>query len=156
GHTSLELAKALNGSGELHLFDYYDRVDAVKEKIAEAGFHNVKTYGSSYKLLDSYNWHLAKLIETTNEPIFDYIFIDGAHTFAVDALTFFLGDRLLKVGGYMDFDDYGWTLASSPSLNPERFPLTAKLYTREQIDAEQVRMIVDLLVRKEGKYAEIV
>ena len=48
GATSLELAKVLDGSGELHLFDYYDRVAAAKEKIEDAGFCNVKTYGSSY------------------------------------------------------------------------------------------------------------
>ena len=96
----------------------------------------------------SYNWQLAKLVAANDGPIFDYIFLDGAHTFAVDALTFFLCDKLLKIGGYIDFDDYNWTLRASPSLRPERFPLTAKLYTREQIDTPQVKMIIDLLVRK--------
>jgi Methyltransferase domain len=156
GHTSLEIAKVLNGSGELHLFDYQDRVDDVGRKIERAGFKNIKMFGSSYKLLDSYNWQLAKLIETIDLPIYDYVFLDGAHTFAIDALTFFLADRLLKIGGYFDFDDYYWKLGSSSSLSPERFPLTAKLYTREQIDACQVEMIVRLLVRKSGRYREVV
>jgi hypothetical protein len=40
----------------------------------------------------------------------DYVFLDGAHTFAIDALTFFLTDRLLKIGGHFDFDDYSWKL----------------------------------------------
>ena len=39
-------------------------------------------------------------------PIFDYVFIDGAHTWMLDALAFLLVDRLLRVGGYVDFDDY--------------------------------------------------
>jgi hypothetical protein len=156
GHTSLEIAKVLNGAGELHIFDFQDRVDAVGRKISAAGYHNVKGFGSSYKLLDSYNWQLAKLIEISNEPIYDYVVIDGAHTFAVDALTFFLTDRLLKIGGHMDFDDYDWTLAGSPSLCPERFPLTRKLFTREQINAQQVKMVVDILLRKSGRYTEIV
>jgi hypothetical protein len=47
GDTSLELAKVLNGSGELHLFDFQERVDAVEMKIREAGFHNIKTFGNS-------------------------------------------------------------------------------------------------------------
>jgi hypothetical protein len=156
GHTSLAIAKILNGSGELHLFDYQDRIDDVKKKIERAGYNNIRTFGSSYKLLDSYNWQLAKLIEKNDCPIYDYIFLDGAHTFAIDALTFFLADRLLKIGGYFDFDDYYWKLGTSPTLRPERFPLTAKLYTREQIDTGQVEMIVRLLVRKSGRYRELV
>lgn len=118
GRTSLEIAKVLNGSGELHLFDYQDRVDAARRKIERAGFKNIRTFGSSYKLLDSYNWQLAKQIEKNEMPIYDYVFLDGAHTFAIDALTFFLADRLLKVGGYFDFDDYSWKLATSPALRP--------------------------------------
>jgi hypothetical protein len=98
---------------------------------------------------------LAKLIERSDGPIFDYIFIDGAHTFAIDGLTFFLADQLLKPGGYVDFDDYTWSLAISSSLRPERFPLTSKLYTREQIDTPQVKMVVDLLVRKSERYTEV-
>jgi len=96
------------------------------------------------------------LLGTSDGPIYDYVFLDGAHTFAIDALTFFLADKLLKVGGHMDFDDYGWSLGSSPSLSPARFPLTAKLYTQEQIDLPQVKMIVDILVRKSGRYVEVV
>jgi predicted O-methyltransferase YrrM len=156
GDTSLELAKILNGSGELHLFDFQDRVDAVEKRIRQAGFHNIKTYGNSYKLLDSYNWPLAKLIEKNSEPIYDYVFMDGNSTFAIDGLAFSLADRLLKVGGYIDFDNYDISLGSSATFRPERFPLIGKLYTREQIDTKQVKMIVDLLVRKSRRYTEIV
>ena len=156
GHTSLEFAKFLNGQGELHLFDYEDRVADVAVKLQAAGFHNVRAFGSSYKLLDSYNWSLAKLIEQHRDPIYDYVFLDGAHTWAVDALSVFLVDRVLKVGGYLDFDDYDWTLAVSPALNPRAFPLTAKLYTEEQIAAKQVKMVVDLVVRRDRRYLEVV
>jgi predicted O-methyltransferase YrrM len=155
GGTSTEIAKILPKEGELHLFDFADRVSSVASKLEKAGFKNVKQFGCSYKLLDSYNWPLAKLIQTKDLPIYDYVFLDGAHTFAIDALTFFLADRLLKVGGHMDFDDYAWTLGASPTLRPERFPLTARLYTREQIDARQVQMIIELLVRKSGRYQEV-
>jgi len=63
---------------------------------------------------------------------------------------------MLKVGGHIDFDDYHWTLGKSPALRPERFPLTGKMFTREQIDTEQVKMIVELLVRRSGRYDEVV
>jgi hypothetical protein len=107
-------------------------------------------------LRDSYDWALAKVIESNPDPIYDYMFLDGAHDWAIDALATLLCDRLLKVGGYLDFDDYGWTLRGSPALNPKAFPLTAKLYTNEQIEAQQVKMVVDLLVRRDPHYREVV
>jgi predicted O-methyltransferase YrrM len=156
GHTSLEFARFLNGSGELHLFDYEDRVKDVAAKLNAAGFNNIRTFGSSYKLLDSYNWPLAEALRQHSNPIYDYAFLDGAHTWAVDALTAFLVDRLLVVGGFLDFDDYAWTLRGSPSLNPRTFPLTGKLYTDAQISTMQVKMIVDLIVRRDKRYREVV
>lgn len=152
----MEFAKFLNGEGELHLFDYEDRVRSVAIALEHAGFRNVRVFGSSYKLLDSYNWSLAKLLEKNAGPIYDYVFIDGAHSWAVDALTAFLADRMLKVGGYLDFDDYDWTFGASPSCNPSVFPLTRKLYTAEQIESKQVKMIVDLIIRRDPRYQEVV
>lgn len=156
GHTTLALAEFLNGEGELHIFDYEDRVEDVEQKVRAAGFSNIRAFGSSYKLLDSYNWNLGKLLEKHKAPIYDYIFIDGAHTWAVDALTTFLADQLLKPGGYLDFDDYEWTLEQSPSLKPSAFPLTGKLYTAEQISTKQVKMIIDIIVRRNSCYREVV
>ena len=156
GHTSIEFAKFLGGRGELHLFDYEDRVRDVAAKIRTMGFNNIRTFGSSYKLLDSYNWTLAGVLKENSQPSYDYIFLDGAHTWAIDAMTTYIADRLLTVGGYLDFDDYDWTLAGSPSLNPKIFPLTAKMYTSEQIEARQVKMIVDLIIRRDGRYREVV
>lgn len=156
GHTSIGFAEYLDGEGELHLFDYEDRVKDIQAKINALGYQNVRIFGSTYKLMDSYNWSLAKLLEEHPEPIYDYIFIDGAHTWAVDALTTYLADQLLIPGGYLDFDDYEWTLGASPSLKPSTFPLTGKLYTEEQIAAPQVKMIVDLIVRRNPQYREVV
>jgi predicted O-methyltransferase YrrM len=156
GYTSMEFARFLNGQGELHLFDYEDRVRRVTTALEQAGFRNVRGFGSSYKVLDSYNWSFAKLLSENTEPIYDYIFLDGAHSWAVDALTAFLADRMLKVGGYLDFDDYDWTFSESPTVNPKVFPLTRKFYTTEQIESKQVKMIVDLVIRRDPRYKEVV
>jgi hypothetical protein len=108
-------------------------------------------FGSSYKVLDSYNWGLAKLLDENAGPKYDYVFLDGAHSWAVDALAAFLSDRMPKVGGYLDFDDYDWTFSRSPSVNPRVFPLTRKFYTAEQIESKQVKMIVDLVIRRDPR-----
>lgn len=72
---------------------------------------------------------LGKMLEASSEPVYDYVFIHRAHTWAVDALTSFLVDQLLKRGGCIDFDDYEWTLGNSPSLKPSSFPSTRKSST---------------------------
>jgi hypothetical protein len=94
------------------------------------------------------------IAENKGALLFDYCFLDGAHTVAIDALNFFLCDRLLKVGGYMDFDDYTWRLRGS-SLDPSKIPAIAEQYTDEQMDAYQVKMIVDQLVRPDPRYQEV-
>lgn len=136
----------------VHVFDFEDKIKKLKQELS--GF--VYFYSNSQRYNDSYNWSLIKLLERREtRPLFDYIFLDGAHTFAVDALTFFLCDKLLKVGGYIDFDDYHWTIRGS-SLDPEKVPEILLQYTDEQIDSKQVEMIVDLIVRNDHRYDEIV
>jgi hypothetical protein len=139
----------------LYLFDFNNTIDRAKKRLSVYQ-DRIYYFGNTQKYNDSYNWSLMKLIRETNGgKLFDYCFLDGAHTVAVDALTFFLCDRLLKVGGYMDFDDYGWRLRES-SLDPAKVSVTAKQYTDEQIDAYQVAMIVDDIVKRDKRYKEIV
>ena len=156
GDTALAIATSLDGAGELHLFDFDDRVEAAAARLQQAGHGNVFAYPNSRRLLDSYNWSLMRLLEDRKAPIFDYVFVDGAHTWAHDALAFFLIDRLLQPGGYIDFDDYPWTLRNSPSMNPAAFPEVEQLYTDDQIDTAQVALVVDLLVRADPAYEEVV
>jgi predicted O-methyltransferase YrrM len=156
GDTALEIADHLAGHGHLHLFDYDDRLREVGRRLHEAGHGNVTLYPNSRRLLDSYNWSLMQLLAEHREPVFDYVFLDGAHTWAHDALAFLLIDRLLLPGGYIDFDDYTWTLRRSPSMNPAAFPEVEQLYTDDQIETAQVALVVDLLVRLDPAYEEVV
>jgi predicted O-methyltransferase YrrM len=156
GATAEAVAGVLGGEGEIHLLDFEDRVLPLAERLRERGHGNVIAHPNSRRVLDSYNWSLMKLLREGRAGSFDYVFIDGAHTWAHDALAFLLVDRLLAPGGHVDFDDYGWTLARSPSMNPETFPPTRRLYTDEQIEEPQVALVVDLLVRGDARYEEVV
>jgi predicted O-methyltransferase YrrM len=156
GATTDRIADFLGGEGRSFLFDFEDKTQAIASRLRDQGHTNIVTLGSSYCYMDSYNWSLMKVLHHHREPIFDYVYLDGAHTWAIDALAFCLVDRLLKPGGYIDFDDYGWRLSASPSLNPAVFPLTGKMYTQEQIELPQVAMIIDILVRRDPHYREIV
>lgn len=156
GDTALGIAEILGGEGEIHLFDYDDRVAGVTARLAAAGHHNVVGHPNSRRLLDSYNWSLMRVLDEHRGPVYDYVFLDGAHTWVHDALAFALADRLLLPGGYLDFDDYFWTLRESPSMNPMAFPDVERLYSEDQIGARQVALVVELLVRPDHRYEEIV
>jgi predicted O-methyltransferase YrrM len=155
GDTTFAIAERLPEDGLIHLFDFDDRVRAVQRRLAVAGHTNVVCHPNTRRVLDSYNWSLMRLLEQHEEPIFDYVFIDGAHSWVHDALAFCLVDQLLRPGGYVDFDDYTWTLRHSPSMNPDAFPEVEQLYTDEQIDRPQVALVVDLLVRRNPAYEEV-
>lgn len=154
GNTAKNVCERFPNS-TLYLFDFHETVARCEEKLA--GYDNrVFTFGNSQRYNDSYNWSLMKLIESNqSRPIFDYVFLDGAHTVAIDALSYFLCDLLLRPGGYLDFDDYGWRLRNS-SLDPELTPQIADQYTEEQIDSYQVKLIVETLVRPNPNYTEVV
>jgi predicted O-methyltransferase YrrM len=156
GDTALAVAELLGGRGQIHLFDYADRVAAAQARLRAAGHVNVTAHPNSRRLMDSYNWSLMRVLQATDGPVFDYVFIDGAHTWMHDALAFMLVDRLLMPGGYVDFDDYRWSLRASPSMNPQAFPDVEELYTDEQIDSSQVALVVDLLARRDDGYVEVV
>jgi hypothetical protein len=154
GGTSACFAKFLGNAGELHLFDFADNVATVKATLNAEGHGNVTAWGCSYRHLDSYNWPLRLILERQPDLRFDYVYIDGAHTWAIDALTFLLCDLMLNVGGYVEFDDYNWKLRGS-SLDPAKVPAVAEQYTDEQIDDAQVKAIVDLLVRRKPNYRQV-
>jgi len=155
GETSEQIARLLGDGGTLDLFDFQERVDDVAARLRRVGLENFRVYGNTHKTFDSYNWSLMRLLEENDTPIYDYVFIDGTHTWPIDALTFFLTDRLLKVGGHIDFDDYTWSLAASATMNPIVFPRTAQNFTDEQIHEQHVRLIVDLLVKRSARYREV-
>ena len=157
GGTSAGMAEVLSErDGELHLFDFQDRVDEVAARLRRTTSCAVVTHGNSRKIMDSYNWSLALLLEREDRPTFDYVFIDGSHLWHHDALAFVLADRMLAVGGIMDFDDYTWSIAKSQTMNPTVMPATTRMHTDEQIEREQVKMVVELLVRADPRYEEIV
>ena len=156
GHTTKEIIKIIDKKTKLYLFDFHDRLEVLSKELKKLGFNNFECYSNTYKYLDSYNTSLNKVWVKNKKPIFDYIFLDGAHTFPIDALTFFICDLLLQKGGYIDFDDYDWSLKSSPSQGPDVFPLTKKLYSDEQINEKGIKILIENYVEVSGKYEVII
>ncbi len=100
----------------------------------------------------SYTWELKRMLEQPVRPSFDFVFLDGAHTWDVDALAFLLVDGLVAPGGWVLFDDLDWTLAGSPSMAAVDWVQALPV---ERQKAQQVRAVVELLVRS-GDYDEVI
>lgn len=151
GATSRELVQILDHRGQLHLYDFHSKLDELIGDLADLGYRNVVGFGNTTRYWDSYNWSLMRQIEAGEGPIYDYIYLDGAHVFLHDALAFFLCDRLLKVGGCIDFDDYFWSVAGSKWLAERRH----EYLTDEQVDAQQVKLVIETLVVPDPRYEEV-
>ena len=176
GKTLLQRGDILPSGTSLHIFDISSKVSLVTDKISNKfnDKFNVIGYGvgdsdqnapdvdfatgdGEIHPLQNYNWDLVRLIAENNVQ-FDYCYLDGSHDLTIDGLAFFLLDRLLKPGGYIEFDDYNWTFGKSPSCSP--YPpvnntLFKERYTNQQINTPHVKLIVDFLVKSHDNYTEV-
>jgi predicted O-methyltransferase YrrM len=99
----------------------------------------------------SYTWELMKLIEANTSggrttPQFDFVFIDGAHTWDADGFAFYLADRLLRPGGWILFDDVAWT----PDLMAGEAWLES--LAPEEHHVAHIEKVVSLLVVPDGRF----
>jgi predicted O-methyltransferase YrrM len=95
-----------------------------------------------------YNWFLhRKLKEQARdghiEPLYDFVFLDGAHTWLEDGLALLLVERLLKPGGWVHLDDLAWR----PTVRTD--------YPEHQRTFSHVRDIWDLLVVRNPQFDEM-
>lgn len=96
-----------------------------------------------------YNWWLASYLAKGPQKglPFDLCFLDGAHEFETDALAFALARNVLRRGGVFVFDDLNFHLRQVPSWRQDFGNRSDR-----ELDAEQVRMIWDLLVVKDPAF----
>lgn len=128
------------------------RTPAIHEQLAKT---DLAEYVQPIFSDNSYTWELMKLIRQHTrdgrcEPFLDFCYIDGAHAWEPDGLAFFLVDKLLKVDGWILFDDIHWTFAEST--------IAGEQWVRElpddQRETPHIRLVFDLLVSQHPNYAQ--
>jgi predicted O-methyltransferase YrrM len=100
----------------------------------------------------SYTWDLMRLLDQDPQPRFDFVYLDGGHTWDVTGYGFLLVDRLLNPGGWVLFDDLDWTIAGSAGLRDADW---ARQLPEEQRTTPQVRKVFELLVATHPGYDNI-
>ncbi len=120
GTSSCYIAAAL----EENNFGSILTIDHVRAQNREPNIHqllektNLSPFVEARFCERTYNWELMKLIDQQTKdglttPIFDFVFIDGGHTWDSDGFAFLLIDRLLKPDGWVLYDDVLWTPSES-------------------------------------------
>ena len=146
------IASALEANGHGHLTSVdvpasQERVPTASELLERAGLADRVSIVIEPT---SYTWFLHKMFreragDSGIDPVYDFVFIDGAHTWDVDGFAFLLVDRLLKPGGWILFDDLYWR------MDAERWPEVPE----EERSIAQVCEVWDLLVRTHPEYDEM-
>jgi predicted O-methyltransferase YrrM len=159
GDTTIEVARMLELDATIQLFDFEHRIKDVEDRLkadpilAKKDIF-IRLTPNTDLTYDSYNWSLAHCL--MEQLSYDFVFIDGAHTFHHDGMAFMLIDKMLRPGGIIVFDDQEWTMATSKTMNPEVYPEITQQYTEDQICALQVKMIIELLVKPDPRYEELI
>ncbi|MES1941151.1 hypothetical protein T5B8_12973 [Salinisphaera sp. T5B8] len=122
---------------------------------------NLTSYVRIVREVNSYNWFLKKQIEAQTQngvcvPCYDFIFIDGAKNWTIDGLAFFLADKLLRPGGWILLDDYGWRYADAIERGKTRSDgVTNRDLSEDQIAEPNIAAIFNLLVAQHPCYTDL-
>lgn len=161
GDTLLGVVQGLPPNSEIHIFDKEPAINATFTNIGSLALTknvslvaHVTPNGGS---MVDYNLDLLQLcLQVKNSIIepWDFIYVDGAHTFHNDALAFVFVDCMLRPnGGLVAFDDYDWTLASSPTTNKDLIKNTLPSLL---IDQPQIHVVVENVVKDIFQYETLV
>jgi len=159
GRSTCYMAAALDevGTGSITTIDF----DSARERNP-----NIMELSSKTKLGEyikpvfadrSFTWELMKLIEKQTrknvcEPLFDFCYLDAGHNWDTTGFGFFLVEKLLKRGGWLLFDDLGWTYDNSPSLKDKEY---VKKMPEDYKTTPQVGKVFSLLVRQHPGFKNI-
>lgn len=118
----------------------------IYETLARAGIDPATV--ELYFEQSSYNWRMMKFLEKGRAGTFDFVYLDGAHSWDVDGLAYILSEKLLRPGGWLLFDDINWTF-DSPTLAGRAW---VQNMPPEERRTPQVRKIWELLVKHDPQF----
>ncbi len=163
GSSSCYTAAALDELGEGHLTSV-DLLKAgewqdprIEELLSATGLEQRVTVAREHT---SYTWFLKKKIEERTssnqcQPLYDFCFIDGAKHWTIDGFAFFLVDKLLKPGGWILFDDYGYTFEMMQKRGLDTVDFISSLEMGEdEVTTPHIKSIFDLLVMQHPAYSD--
>jgi predicted O-methyltransferase YrrM len=106
-----------------------------------------------------YSWFLhddirRQTVDGECRPKYDLCIIDGPKNWTIDGGAFFLVDRLLRPGGWIIFDDYGWTYAGQARDATDG--ITHRRMSEAERKTPHIREVFELLVVPHQNYSQFV
>jgi predicted O-methyltransferase YrrM len=151
-------ALAANGSGRLTTVDHHGLEFAgAREFLTEIGLGD--RVDVVYVPDSSYNWWLRERVAERSDadgnvaPLYDLCFLDGAHSFSVDATAAILVEKLLKPGGWLLLDDLDWTFGEWEDDKFDTELVTYK-FSEDELKRPHVREIWNLIVKPHPAFTE--
>ena len=161
GSGTCVMAAALHelGRGRVTAVDLLeaDRTPCAEDQLERAG---LSAFVELVRMQSGYTWFLHDEIKrfTTNGKCkagYDFCFIDGPKNWTIDGAAFFMVDKLLKVNGYIIFDDYNWTYAAADAKRDATDGITHRRLSEEERVTPHIREICDLLVSQHPNYGPV-
>ncbi len=164
GVSAAYIAAALeaNGAGELTTVDHAGAAftaPAPAETLSRAGLaHRVEIVHEH----STYNWWLTDQVRARSdtagnvEPVYDFVYLDGAKNLNVDGLAVVLVEKLLRPGGWLLMDDLEWSYRNNEWIVPrgDGHPL-GPLSAAERTEPHLAR-VFDLLVAGNPAFTHLV
>jgi hypothetical protein len=80
---------------------------------------------------------------------YDFVFLDGAHTWNIDAAAFFIAEKLMRSGAWILFDDLKYTYRNyfDATQREDRYGVLKSDMAQDEIYESHVGLIFELLAR---------
>ena len=148
-----------NGFGRLTTLDHHGRRPAgAQDRLHRIGLGDVVEV--VYLAHSSYNWWLKdRVAERTGdggavEPLYDFCFLDGSHSFSIDGLAVILVEKLLRPGAWLLLDDLDWTFGEwrDDAFDTE---LVTYRFSEDELRDPHVRAVWDVVVKQHPSFTEL-
>lgn len=131
---------------------------SAEEQLAACGLDSI---ADVVRMRTGYTWFLhdeirRQTVDGVCRPKFDLCIIDGPKNWTIDGCAFFLVDKLLREGGWIVFDDYGWTYAGADTGREATDGITHRHLSEAERTTPQIREVFELLVVPHESYGEFV
>ncbi len=167
GVSAAYIAAALEANGHGHLTTVDHGAAAFdpspEQTLERVGLAHRVTIVRKYS---SYDWWLKRQVEAASdehgnvEPVYDFVYLDGAHNFAVDGLAVVLLEKLMRPNSWLLMDDLDWRYRENPWFEPRPGPGgTAAPFaplTDEERDAPQIRPVFELVVKQHPSFTRFI